>query len=202
MQLASLRRPVVDARFGEEGDEAERFNNNSAGRRATASLLVLKALTQAEEHYLIAPNATLGTWFARVQETVSVASRVTVGRIEEGGPPLEEEVAREQVGLLADICAEAIRAVRQIWPGFPAPSTENDLFEFAAVGDTQMSWTLLLISLARCSAALEPVANGLRDRDLPIDGSVDCEVIADSFQDVAGYAFGAVYSLCGCVRSE
>jgi hypothetical protein len=58
-------------------------------RAAAATMVVQRGIVQAEEKYLIHPSSTLGTWFARVQETISVASRVTLMRIDGSRRPLE-----------------------------------------------------------------------------------------------------------------
>jgi len=168
-------------------------------RVAAATMVVQRGILQAEEKYLVSSRATLGTWFARVQETISVASRITLVRTDGLRLLSEGEVVDEQLGVHADICAEAIRAVAQVWGGGPSPQARAEILDFVS-GQPQpvcrLTWPTLLVSLARCSAALEPLANGLRDSDLPMGEPTDCEIVADCFLGVAGHAFGAVHALC------
>lgn len=168
------------------------------GRREAASLALRRGLAQAEEKYLADPGATLGTWFARVHETIAVASRVSLTRIEESRALAEEDVAGEQVGLQADICAEAIRAAAQAWGVRPSDAREEilSLVLDRHPAPVESQWKALLGSLARCNAALEPIANGLREMDLPMGTPTDCEAVAESFVEVAGHSFGALYALC------
>ena len=169
------------------------------GRREAATLAVQRGLLQAEEKYLVDPGATLGTWFARVQETIAVASQVTIARIEEWRLPTEDDVADEQVGLYADICAEAIRAAARVWGEQPSPRAREEILHLVSGRQPAAAprcWTTFLESLARCSAALEPLANGLREMDLPMDEPTDCGRVAESLLEAAGHAFGAVYVLC------
>jgi hypothetical protein len=207
MRLSGLGRLAVpsssnEIEVGVSSDQAY-DSSDIEQRREMANLLVRHALMQAEERYLVVPGATLGTWFARVHETVAVASRITVARLEEDQDLLEEDVAVEQLGLQADICAEAIRAVAEVWPGGSTPEAKDELLEFVSFewgGGMHMSWTTLLLTLARCSAALEPVANGLRDKDLPMDSSAENEAIVESFHDAAVHAFAAVCALSSCAQ--
>lgn len=164
-----------------------------------AKVAVERGLLQAEEKYLVDPDATLGTWFARVQEPISVAARVTLTHIEESRLPIDNAVAEEQLGLHADICAEAIRAAAQVWEQGPSPRAREEILDLVSrrrLPPSQVSWSALLISVARCSAALEPLANGLRERDLPMGEPTDCSQVVDSFVEAAGHAFGATYVLC------
>jgi hypothetical protein len=164
-----------------------------------ARLVVQRGLLQAEEKYLVDPGATLGTWFARVQETIAVASRVTLRRIEECRLPAEDDAADELVGLYADICAEAIRAAAQVWGERPSPRAREEILHLVSSRQPsadRLCWKTFLESLARCSAALEPLANGLREMDLPMGEPTDCERVAESLLEAARHAFGAVYVLC------
>ena len=168
-------------------------------RTAAATMVVQRGIVQAEERYLFDPGATLGIWFARVQETIAVASRVTLRGIDEDRRPSDDEVADEQLGVHADICAEAIRATAQVWGGGPSPLARVEILDLVSgrFRPTQeLNWSALLLMLTRCSASLEPLANGLREADLPMAEPTDCEVVADCFLSAALYAFGAVYVLC------
>jgi hypothetical protein len=199
-----LRRPLVDRRTDAETgaiagsagglDEA---GPRRDGRGEAASLALRRGLAQAEEKYLADPAATLGTWFARVHETIAVASRVSLARIEESRSLAEEDVAAEQVGLQADICAEAIRAAAQAWGVRPCDAREEILALVMNRHPTpaESQWQALLESLICCNAALEPIANGLREADLPMGTPTDCEVVAVSFIEVAGHSFGVLYGL-------
>lgn len=168
-------------------------------RTAAATMVVQRGIVQAEERYLVDPGATLGIWFARVQETIAVASRVTLRQIDEGRRPSEDEVADEQLGVHADTCAEAIRATAQVWGGGPSPLARAEILDLISGRSRpteHLTWSALLVMLARCSAALEPLANGLREADLPMAEPTDCEVVADCFLNAALHAFGAVRVLC------
>lgn len=169
-------------------------------RAAAAAMVVQRGIVQAEEKYLVHPGSTLGTWFARVQETIAVSSRVMLMQIDGSRRPSEDEVANEQLGVHADICSEAIRAAAQVWGGGPSPHARAEILDLLSGRpqpvNQQLSWPMLLVSLARCSAALEPLANGLRDADMPMGEPTDCEIIADCFLGAAEHAFGAVHALC------
>lgn len=168
-------------------------------RPAPAIEAVRRALAEAEERYLIDPGATLGTWYARVGETLAVASRVALERIEGGHSLAQEEAAAEQAGLYADVCAEAIRAAAQVWGSRPATRAREEALEriaSAEVAQSPPSWEEMLRTLARCTAALEPLANGLREGDLPMGEPTECERVAQCFFEVADQAFSAVHSLC------
>jgi hypothetical protein len=173
----------------------------SEGRGQAARVAVVRGLAEAEERYLVDPGASLGTWFARVQETLAIASRVALDRIEGGRSAGEEEVASEQLGLYADVCAESVRAVAQAWGARTPQETKSAILDQLAAGEyaaPAVDWAYLLEVLARCSAALEPLANGLREGDLPMtDDPTDTERVAQGFFEVASHAFGAVYALCG-----
>ncbi|HVX31706.1 MAG TPA: hypothetical protein VHA80_01080 [Solirubrobacterales bacterium] len=161
--------------------------------------MVERGLLQAEEKYLVEPGATLGTWFARVEETICVAARVTVLRIEEGRTLEGVGVAAEQRGLLADICAEAIRAAAVIWSPGPSPQVRAELLNVvseAAAERPMAGFGDVLVALARCSAALEPLANGLREVDLPMGEPTDRATVGDCFLELAAEAFGYVHVMC------
>lgn len=166
------------------------------GREAAVGV-VRRAVLRAEEKYLVDPDATLGTWLARVNEPIAVASRVTLARIAEDRLPAEEDVAEEQIGLFADICAEAIRAAAQVWGAVPSAHVREEILQMVARRaqmDSACSRTALEC-LACCVAALEPLANGLREGDLPMAEPADCEGIAESLLGVACSSFGAVGAL-------
>jgi hypothetical protein len=168
------------------------------GREEAARSSLRSGLAQAEEKYLAEPGATLGTWFARVHETIAVASRVSLERFEEARSLTEDDVAAEQVGLQADICAEAIRAAAQAWGVPPTHAREEILGLVLSRHPThpEFRWIALLESLVRCNAALESLANGLREVDLPMGPPTDCHAVAESFVEVAGHSYGALYALC------
>jgi len=168
-------------------------------RAARAVKIVQRGILLAEEKYLARPDSSLGVWFARVHETIAVASRVTLARLGESRGPSEGEVADEQLGVYADICAEAVRAAAQVWVGGPSPHARMEILREVAGGHRpteQLSWPALLVSLAGCSAALEPLANGLREADLPMREPTEGGVIAECFRGAAEHAFGAVHVLC------
>lgn len=161
--------------------------------------IVRRGILQAEEKYLVEPGASLGTWFARVQETICVGIRVTLGRLEEGRSLREADIAGEQLGLQADVCAEAIRALAQIWPGGPSPEAREQVLDVVAgrfALPVVASIADLLVVLARCTAAMEPLANGLRDGDLPMGNPTDRNAVGQSLLTVAKQSFGAVHGLC------
>jgi hypothetical protein len=161
--------------------------------------VVERGLLQAEEKYLVEPGASLGIWFARVEETISVAARVTVLRFEEGRTLEAAGVAAEQRGILADICAEAIRAAAEIWPAGPSPQVRVELLNLIAETAPERSvagFADLLLALARCSAVLEPLANGLREVDLPMGEPTDGATVSDCFLATATEALGCLHALC------
>lgn len=170
-----------------------------SNRAAVAVSTVQRGLLRAEEKYLVDSGASLGTWFARVQETIAVACRVSLERIEESRRPTEAEVANELMGVFADICAEAIRAAAQVWRGGSSPRARDEILRLVSVSGIPASdgpsWNSLLESLARCNAALEPLANGLREQDLPMGEPTDCDRVSECLFDAAERAFGALYGL-------
>jgi hypothetical protein len=164
-------------------------------RRRKAMPFLETALARAEEMYLVDPDATLGTWFARVTETVAVASRVILKWIAEGHSLAEKEVVQEQIGLFADICAEAIRAASRAQGKERSGQARGEILEAvfvspAAVMDS--SWSARLSVLASCTAALERLANGLREGDLPMDEPTDCDQVEGVFRAVAILALHVV----------
>ena len=167
--------------------------------QGAAVAAVRRGIVHAEEKYLVDPEATLGTWLARVQETVSVACRVTVARMAEGRSPLEGALLDEQLGLYSDICAETIRATAQAWGDSPSPQATEEIAQLLAErcrGDIALdSWHGFLMALVRCTAALEPLANGLREGDLPMGEPTDCDEVAECLLEVAQVAFGVVDAL-------
>jgi hypothetical protein len=168
-------------------------------RERAAIFLVRRAVLQAEEKYLVKSSASLGIWFARVQEPICVACRVTLQRLAEGRGLGEADVAAEQVGLQADICAEAIRAAAQLWPGGPSPEARDEILALVAArarGAFGVVLSNVLIALAGCTAALEPLANGLREEDLPMGDPTDREAVIASLVEVIDGAFGVIRALC------
>lgn len=168
-------------------------------RRQRVAQVLKRGLAQAEEKYLVAPEATLGTWLARVTETLAVAARIILVRIEEGRRLEEEEVASEQLGLFADICAETIRATSKVWGEAPAELAREEVL--AAIFATPRtltgpSWVGALGSLTQCLAAVEPLANGLRDGDLPMGEPTECDLVAAALLEVGVHALQAIESLC------
>jgi hypothetical protein len=153
---------------------------------------------QAEEKYLVKPSASLGIWFARVQEPICVACRVTLLRVAEGRQLGEAEVAAEQAGLQADICAEAIRAAAQFWPGGPSPEARDEVLTLVAARARSASAVVhsdVLVALVGCTAALEPVANGLREEDLPMGDPTDRDAVTACLVEVIDHAFGVIHAL-------
>lgn len=192
--------PLVPAteQGGEKSAELRRLLHDP-DRRRRAIQIVKRGLAQAEEKYLVAPESTLGTWFARVAETVAVAARVVLERLEEGRRPEESGIAGEQLGLFADICAEAIRATSQVWSERPSAQSREEIVELIIASPctlTGPSWVGTLGSLAQCVAALEPLANGLRDGDLPMGEPTDCDRVAEALLEVAIHALHAIDALC------
>jgi hypothetical protein len=196
--IGDRRRPRLGASAGSaEADSRDQLPSLERSSEAAVGV-VRRAVLRAEEKYLVDPDATLGTWFARVSEPIAVASRVTLARIAEGRLPVEEDIAKEQIGLFADICAEAIRAAAQVWGTAPSAQVREETLQIVARRapmDGACSRTALKC-LVCCIAALEPLANGLREGDLPMSEPADCEVIAESLLGVAGQAFAAVGALC------
>jgi hypothetical protein len=168
-------------------------------RGQTAIRLVRRGVLQAEEKYLVKPSASLGIWFARVQEPICVACRVTLVRLVECRRLGEADVAAEQVGLQADICAEAIRAAAQLWRGGPSPEAQDEILALVAARTRSAcadDLSDVLVALVGCSAALEPVANGLREEDLPMGDPTDREAVTACLLDVVDRAFGVIHALC------
>lgn len=196
------RRPREQPHFAGQGADDAVSSERAAdfGRRQRASLIVKRGLAQAEERYLVSPEATLGTWFARVTETLTTAARIILVRIEEGRHLDEEEVAAEQLGLFADICAETVRATSKVWEG-GQPQLAREEILTAIFASTPLtlpgpSWVGTLGSLTQCVAALEPLANGLRDGDLPMGEPTDCELLAAALLEIGVHALHAIESLC------
>lgn len=195
--------PLRDGAGAKAAGSAGAPPNGGGGQTFRSSVaairIVRRGILQAEEKYLIEPGASLGTWFARVQEPICVGTRVTLGRLEEGRSLWEAEVAGEQLGLQADVCAEAIRALAQLSPGGPSPEAREQVLYFVArrfALPTVVGIPDLLVVLARCTAALEPLANGLRDGDLPMGPPTDRDAVEEPLLTVAKQAFGAVNGLC------
>lgn len=188
--------PAVEAML-----EAYAVGGRSAamGRRTAAVGVVRRGILGAEEKYLVEPGASLGTWFARVQEPICVGCRVTLLRLGEGRRLGEADIAGEQLGLQADICAEAIRAAARLSPSGPSPGATDDILaSIALLGDRRSVATLfdVLVALAFCTSALEPLANALREGDLPMGHPTDGEAVTDCLIEVSVYAFGVIHALC------
>jgi hypothetical protein len=167
-------------------------------RERAAIFLVRRGVLQAEEKYLVNSRASLGIWFARVQEPICVACRITLQRLAEGRRLGEADVAAEQAGLQADICAEAIRAAAQLWPDGPSPEARDEVLALVAARARIASGVVLsdvLSALVGCTAALEPLANGLREEDLPMGDPTDREAVIASLVEVIDHAFGVIYAL-------
>lgn len=178
-------------RAGREPDRAD--------PRAAAVDVVRRGILQAEEKYLVEPGTSLGTWFARVQEPICVGCRVTLLRLGEGRLLGEADVAGEQLGLQADICAEAIRAAARLSRGGPSPGANEEILAFVArLGRTRSVAGLLdvLVALAFCTGALEPLAGGLREGDLTMGDPTDRKAVTDCLVEVSAYSFGVVHALC------
>jgi hypothetical protein len=172
------------------------------GSRQEAAIIAVRAvLARAEENYLANPDLGLAVWLARVEETLAVAARVTLARIEDHRLLIEEDVALGQCGVFADVAAEALRAASRLWGDRPGVEGTEDLLELVATGDHRSArpgWDELLEVLARCQAALEPIGNALREGDAPMEAARDHDgALSDAFIDVARLAFGVVYPLCG-----
>jgi|GEM_PF-2983174 len=193
----ALRAPGIE-QGGEDPSQLRRSLHDSDRRRRKIQI-VKRGLAQAEEKYLVAPDATLGTWFARDAETVAVAARVVLERLGEGRHAEDAGIDEEQLGLFADICAEAIRATSQVWNETPSAQAREEIVELIFASPrtlTGPSWIGTLGSLAQCVAALEPFANGLRDGDLPMGEPTDCDRVAEALLEVAIHALQAIYALC------
>jgi len=164
-------------------------------RRLLAAIIVRDGLARAEERYLVDPGASLGTWFARVHETIAVASGVTLARAMEGRLPTEVDVAAELSGVYADVCAEAIRAVAQLREEGPSTQARDEVLGCVVavrVRLVQLRWERLFELLVSLNATLEPIANGLREGDLPMGAPIDCDLVMERLITVADGAFGAV----------
>ncbi|MBS1895427.1 MAG: hypothetical protein JST59_29355 [Actinobacteria bacterium] len=192
-RAARSRANVVRARGADQVEPA------SLDRGQAAIRLVRRGILQAEEKYLVEPGASLGTWFARVQEPICVACRVALVRLAEGRRLGEADVAEEQVGLHADICAEAIRAAAQLWRGGPSPEAREEILALVAGRARCVSAVALsdvLVALVGYTAALEPIANGLREEDLPMGDPIDRDAVTACLADVIDRAFGVIRALC------
>jgi hypothetical protein len=169
------------------------------GTRSVAAIdAVKRVLADAEESFLADSSYSMGTWALRVQETLSVAARQLGARVEAGDRLSSDDVSLEQAEVFADICAEAIRAAAHCWGECPPASAREKIlsslggeYEFAP---DPPGWADLLLALAGSIAALEPIANAMRDGDLrggamsSADGGA-----AASFTEVARKAYWVVY---------
>jgi hypothetical protein len=159
---------------------------------------VRNGLARAEERYLVEPGASLGVWFARVHETIAIASWVTLSRAEEGRRPSEKDVATELAGVYADISAEAIRGAARLQRE-GGPQARDEVLDYVSSFNARLGilgWERLFELLASLNAQLEPLANGLREGDLPMAAPTDCDVVMARLVAVAQNAFGVVCVLC------
>jgi hypothetical protein len=173
------------------------------GARSTAAIEAVKrVLAGAEETFLADSSYSMGTWAMRVQETLSVAARQLSARVEAGDLLFNDDVALEQAEVFADITAEAIRAGAHFWGECSPASAREEILDL--LGDEysfapdRPGWNDLLLALAGSMAALEPVANALRDGDLPKDAAFGGSHggAATIFTEVARKAYWVVYVLC------
>jgi hypothetical protein len=184
---------------GIRGGPRGRQGEPSAPSPAAALDVVRRGILQAEEKYLVEPGASLGTWFARVQEPIAVGSRVTLRRVGEGRRLAEDDIRAEQLGLLADICAEAVRAAAQLAPGGSSPAVRDAILAVVAgcrpIRPVASLFEVLVV-LASCTAALEPLANGLREGDLPMGDPTDCDAVSACLVEVGVHSIGVIDELC------
>jgi hypothetical protein len=198
-RFPSARRAPRSGAGGGRSTAAGRGEPAPPDREQAAIRLVRRGILQAEERYLVEPGASLGIWFARVSEPICVACRVTLLRLAECRRLDEADVAAEQAGLQADICAEAIRAAAQLWPGGPSPEVRDEVLALVAArarGGSAVGLPDILVALVGCIAALEPLANGLREEDLPMGEPTDREAVAGCLLAAAAQAFGVIHALC------
>ena len=198
-RFSSARGAPGSGAGGRRATAAGRGEAAASDREQAAIRLVRRGVLQAEEKYLVEPTASLGIWFARVQEPICVACRVTLARLVEGRGLGEADVAAEQAGLQADICAEAIRAAAQLWPRGPSPEAREAVLALVAArarSASPVSLPHVLVALVGCTAALEPVANGLREEDLPMGDPTDREAVTACLVEVIDRAFGVIHALC------
>jgi hypothetical protein len=184
---------------GTRGGQGGRRGDPQAPSPPAALDIVRRGILLAEEKYLVEPGASLGTWFARVQEPIAVGSRVTLQRIGEGRRLAEADIAAEQLGLQADIGAEAIRAAAQLAPGGPSPGARDAVLAVVAQSGPVRSVASLfdvLVALACCSAALEPLAAGLREGDLPMGPPTDGDPVSACLIEVSVHAYAVIDALC------
>lgn len=168
-------------------------------RLEAAKEIVRRVLVRAEEEYLADPDLTLGIWLTRVQETISVASSMTLAGSEAGRSLDDDDVAADAIGVFADLCAEAIRAAARLVPGASRDPKEAVL-AVACRDDCLIplgtGWGDLKDSLIRCQVAVEPLASTLRDADRPVSNVAGDEAYS-AFVDVIRHAFPVVHGLCG-----
>lgn len=198
-RFSSARRAPGSGAGGRWATAAGRGEADAPDPEHAAIRLVRRGVLQAEEKYLVEPTASLGIWFARVQEPICVACRVTLVRLVEARGLGEADVAAEQAGLHADICAEAIRAAAQLWDGGPSPAARDEVLALVAArgrADSPIGLSTVLVALVSCTAALEPLANGLREEDLPMGDPTDREAVTACLVEVIDHAFGVIYALC------
>jgi hypothetical protein len=178
----------------------DRAGHLSSGNEA-ASSIIRRVLLQAEEDFVADPWFTLGTWLARVQETISVASAVALSGIDARRHLEDDDVAAEAMGVFADLCAEAIRAAARLSPESMSADPKEMLLasvgEEEVLGPAAVHWSDLKDALVRCQAAIEPIANGLREGDLPMSRDADPDgVVYANLIEVIRQGYGVVFALC------
>lgn len=161
---------------------------------------VERLLARAEEAFPADTGMSLGTWFARVQETIAVTARVLLNHLE-SGRLLDQDVRPELMVAFGDVCAESTRALAWLGGGDPARANQATLHFLREFGGTveECDWLRLQETVARCCAMLEPVATVLRNGDLPLGDARDREgaEVEDALLKVARESFGQVCALCG-----
>jgi nuclease-like protein len=166
-------------------------------RLEVAREVVRRVLVYAEESFLADPDLSLGTWLARVQETISVASATALGSAEAGRTLESDDVAAETLGVFADLCAETVRAAARLAPASASSNPKEAVITLACRDDwpSRIDWTDVKDSLIRCQIAIEPLASGLRDGDRPMVDAAGEEAYL-TFLEVIRQGFSVVYGLC------
>lgn len=170
-------------------------------RHDAAFRTVERILLRSEESFPAGEDMTLGTWFARAQETLAVTSRVCIGHIESGQLLGDRRIADEVMVAFGEVCSEATRTVGWLNGGERARANQAalQLLWHYDLPIADPAWAEVLEAVARCSAALEPVANCLREGDVAREDarSVDGDVIKQAWLEVGRLSFREVYALCG-----
>lgn len=159
--------------------------------------IVRRVLVRAEESFLADPDLTLGTWLARVQETISVASATTLAAAETGRVLERDDVAAEAIGVFADLCAETVRAAARLSPVSASHDPKEAVLTLACRDDcpSRVDWVDVKDALIRCQVAIEPLASSLREGDRPMTGAAEEEAYS-TFIEVIRQSFSVVYGLC------